>query len=78
MTLDIQLDKASQVMEQAWMTAETYLHDGVRCIDKEFGAGYAGRHPELLAAFMRTCAQDYHTGIMKAGLLIQTKLGHFD
>jgi hypothetical protein len=68
MTLDISIEDAGYLMARARMTAVTYMREGIEWIDKEFGDGYAKRHPELLAAFMRTCAADFHSGDMKAGL----------
>jgi hypothetical protein len=34
-------------------------------IDAAFGTDYAFEHPELVAAFMRTAAHDFHTAMMK-------------
>jgi hypothetical protein len=68
MTLDVQLDEVAHAMKQAHMTADEYMIRGIQCIDKRLGAGYATKHPELLAAFMRSAAQDFHTVIVKAGL----------
>lgn len=48
------------------MTAAEYLHKGVKALDGEFGEGYAARHPELLAAFMRTAALDFQTSVCAA------------
>lgn len=51
---------AGSLMEQAGMTAENYMIDGMRSIDKFMGSGYAKAHPELLAAYMQTAALDFH------------------
>ena len=51
-----------RLMEQAAQTAAGYMGDGVEAIDRAFGKGYAVAHPELVAAFMQTCALDYATG----------------
>src|ERR1035437_988991 len=50
---------AQSLMRQAGMTAEEYLNDGIRCIDRSLGKGFAKDHPELIAAFMRTAALDF-------------------
>ncbi|WP_363348284.1 hypothetical protein [Methylocystis echinoides] len=41
------------------MTAQSYMVDAVRAIDGKLGEGYAAKHPELVAAFMQTCASDF-------------------
>lgn len=51
---------ATTLMRQAPMTAQTYLIEAVRCIDTEFGCGYAKEHPELVAAFMQASASDFN------------------
>jgi hypothetical protein len=48
-------------LRQAGMTAEEYLGDAVRAIDKKFGQDYAKKNPALVAAFMQVCAKDYAT-----------------
>ena len=52
---------ASELMEQAAGTTEVYLREGVAALDRQLGEGYAVRHPELLAAFMRVAAADFHS-----------------
>lgn len=51
------------LVRQASITAEQYLIAAVESIDDTFGEGYAARHPELVAAFMRTAAVDFNTAI---------------
>lgn len=68
MTLEVELDSPDGAVRQAIMTAAHYMTHGSDALDQEFGSGYAKAHPELLAAFMRTCAADFHTAVMKAGL----------
>lgn len=68
MTLDVLLHSPDDAMRQAWKTAHEYMMWGKDQIDEMFGSGYAAKHPELLGAFMRTAAQDFHTVDMKAGL----------
>ena len=64
--LDVNLSTAEAAMRQASMTADTYLADAITDIDKHLGEGYARQHPELIAAYMRTAAQDFHTTSSKA------------
>lgn len=52
---------AQKLMEQAGMTAESYLIDGLQTINKHFGDGYAETHPALLAAYMQCAATDFAT-----------------
>jgi hypothetical protein len=52
------------LLRQAPMTADEYLRAGVRTIDKQFGDGYAREHPELVAAYMKTCAIDFGTSVL--------------
>ena len=68
MNFRIEITSAHDLMKQAWMTADDYLRNARRCIDEQMGEGYADQHPELIAAFMQTCAQDFHTAMMKAAL----------
>jgi hypothetical protein len=51
----------TQLLEQASMTAKTYMCAARVDIDKEFGDGYSYEHPELVAAYMQTAASDYNT-----------------
>lgn len=56
------------LLRQAPMTAATYLDEAVRCIDARFGEGYSAKHPELVAAFMQVCAQDFGAASLKIGM----------
>jgi hypothetical protein len=47
------------LMNQAGSTAHRYLADAINAIDQELGEGYAAKHPELMAAFIRTAATDF-------------------
>jgi hypothetical protein len=47
------------LLRQAWMTAAVYMQHAATEIDAVFGKGYAAAHPELVAAFMRTAADDF-------------------
>jgi hypothetical protein len=64
--LDVEITDAGYLMRQAWMTADDYMMNAVERIDRQFGEGYAKKHPELVGAFMRTAAADYHSALMKA------------
>jgi hypothetical protein len=46
---------AGELLDQASMTADTYLQKAIRSIDAALGKGYAKEHPELVAAMIR-CA----------------------
>jgi hypothetical protein len=47
------------LMRQAGTAAGIYLCDAIKFIDREFGEGYAAKHPDLVGKFMETCARDY-------------------
>ena len=64
--LDVHITSSAEVMRQASMTANDYMLNAKARIDAAFGTDYAYEHPELVAAFMRTAAQDFHTAMMKA------------
>lgn len=66
MTLDVTIGSPDYAIRQAASTAEQYLLDAISSIDKHLGDGYAKRHPELIAAFMRSAAQDFHSTLLKA------------
>lgn len=51
----------TDLMKQSIATAASYFSAAVREIDDRFGDGYAEKHPELIAAFMRTAAIDFQT-----------------
>jgi hypothetical protein len=59
---------STTLMRQAWMTAEDYLHYAIEGIDKYLGDGYAKRHPELIAAYMRTAAADFQAGVIAGAI----------
>jgi hypothetical protein len=48
-------------LDQASMTASTYMGEAKRHIDQEFGDHFAIQHPELVAAFMQTAASDFQS-----------------
>jgi len=52
---------AETLLDQATDTADEYLAQAIKSIDKRFGKGYAQQHPELVAAFMKVAAQDFQT-----------------
>lgn len=61
----IQTD-AGNLLRQASMTVNTYLIEGIKSIDEQFGEGYAEKHPELLCAFIKACAIDFNTSMRVA------------
>lgn len=67
MSLRIQCS-ATELMRQSSMTAEDYLNQAVRSINKTFGPGYAGKHPDLVAQFMRTASIDFMTGCISEAI----------
>jgi hypothetical protein len=42
-----------------------YLATAIVEIDKQFGGGYASEHPQLIAAFMQTCAIEAVAGTLE-------------
>ena len=56
------------LMKHAHMTANEYFIHSVEYIDNVFGEGYAEKHPELVAEFMRTAAIDFMTASITAGI----------
>jgi len=57
---------AETLVQQAPATVAGYLNAARRHIDEQFGDGYAAKHPELVAAFVQACAQDFDTAISAA------------
>lgn len=57
-----------ELLKQASMTADEYFSKACVRIDKQFGNGYAEKHPELIAAFMQTAARDLHTSMTASAL----------
>lgn len=53
-----------ELTRQAPAAAANYMRAAKSAIDDTFGDGYATRHPELVAQFMRTAAQDFHTAML--------------
>jgi hypothetical protein len=45
-------------------SADYYLECAVKSIDAKLGEGFAKKHPELIAAFMQTCAIDFGLSII--------------
>lgn len=58
----------TDLLRQASTTADDYLRNAISNIDKLLGEGYAAKHPELVGAFMRTAAADFHTAISTKAL----------
>lgn len=52
------------LLRQAPMTANEYLLSAIDHIDAKLGAGYAAKHPELIAAFMQASAIDLGTAVI--------------
>jgi hypothetical protein len=47
------------------MTAEDHLSKAVSSIDQQFGAGYAAKHPELVAARVTAASIDFNHAMLK-------------
>lgn len=54
------------LVEQAPMTAASYMHEAVRRIDEKFGQGYAAANPALVGAFMQAAASDFAASLAAA------------
>jgi ethanolamine utilization protein EutP (predicted NTPase) len=65
MSVTTSIEKLSS---QAAVSTNEYMRQAVEYIDKEFGEGYAAEHPDLVGAFIRTCAQDCHTTVLVKAL----------
>lgn len=63
MTMFVAAD-SSTLMRQAPMTAHDYLLAAVHDIDEILGKGYAKAHPELLGAYIQTCALDFGAAVI--------------
>lgn len=57
-----------ELMRQAAPTIAEYLRSAIEHIDAQLGDGYAKAHPELLGAFIRAAALDFHAGILSEAL----------
>jgi len=55
---------ATTLMRQAHLAANDYLNNSIKWIDTRLGKGYAKDHPELIGAYMQTCAVDLGAAIM--------------
>ncbi|MEE5060485.1 hypothetical protein V2J93_16980 [Pseudomonas alliivorans] len=51
------------LMDQASMTADSYMNTAKHKIDRTFGEGYAAKHPDLIAAFMNAACKDFNTAV---------------
>jgi hypothetical protein len=52
------------LLRQAPMTADVYLDHAIRDIDDRLGKGFAKAHPELIAAYIQTCALDFGAAVI--------------
>lgn len=60
-------------MRQACHTAHDYMLRAVKDIDAIFGNDYAAKHPDLVGQYIRTAAQDYHTGFTSSYVVEQSE-----
>jgi hypothetical protein len=56
------------LMRQAPMTTNEYLSAAIKEIDSNFGEGYAKTHPELIGAYIQTCAIDFAAASVTSAL----------
>jgi hypothetical protein len=56
------------LVRQAPRTANEYLSTAIKEIDTSFGEGYAKTHPELVGAYIQTCAIDFAAGSITSAL----------
>ena len=68
------------LLDQAAATPAVYLRKAIEYIDAAFTAGYAAKHPELVAAYIQASSSDFKTSnlckiIEQAALHIAEKLG---
>tara|TARA_B100000131_G_scaffold72040_1_gene68365 strand:+ start:993 stop:1280 length:288 start_codon:yes stop_codon:yes gene_type:complete len=54
------VNDCDRAQRQAPQQAYTWMVDSIEYIDREFGEGYARKHPEFLMDFMKVAAQDQH------------------
>jgi hypothetical protein len=47
-----------------------YLDAAIAEIDNRLGRGYASAHPQLIAAFMQTCAIDSVAGVLEREICV--------
>ena len=56
------------LMQQAPMTANLYLLAGLRNLEERMGHRYTVEHPEVISAFLLTCALDLFASAVANGL----------
>ena len=49
----------TEYFEQSHKSAHDWMLRAVEAIDRQFGDGFARAHPELVGAYMQTCAIDF-------------------
>lgn len=59
---------SEEYYKQAAMTAHGWMAKAVHSIDELFEPGFAKAHPELVGAFMQTCAIEFHGSFAVQGL----------
>lgn len=52
-----------QLMSQSVETAKHYMVEAIKAVDGRFGDGFSQKNPEMVAAFMKTAADDFMTAI---------------
>jgi len=68
MSVFVSVPSMETSIEQTSTTATQYLARAIEAIDLQLGRGYAMGHPQLIAAFMQTCAIDFVAGTLEREL----------
>lgn len=66
------LGSSTPWMRESAGSAALWMREAMEAIDKQFGAGYAREHPELVAGFMQAAAID------QAGMYIRSLVETLD
>jgi len=56
------MPEADLFLKQAGNDRPPLSVPAIKSIDQAFGEGYAKANPELVGAFIQTCAADFHSG----------------
>lgn len=59
---------SAEILLAAMNGADICMERAILSIDEELGAGFAAAHPDLVGAFMKAVAIQYHADTIKNGL----------
>ena len=65
MSVFVSVPSMEASIEQPSTIAAQYLARAIEAINLQLGRGYATEHPQLIAAFMQTCAIDSVAGTLE-------------